>query len=1003
MTLRVRVVGTSTVALVLVAFLPTTTLAQGQTTATIVGLVKDATGGLLPGVTVEASSPALIEKIRTGVTNDEGQYRIVGLSPGVYTVIFTLPGFRTLRHDGIELSVGFTATVNGELTVGGVEETLTVSGQAPLVDTRTASRQTAFTRERMDELPTTQMFSSLAVLIPGVSVASVTGGPRQDVGGSMGERNPTLAYHGSVGTDMPQMVDGVKTNNAGANNGGANSVWSANAGIVQEVIIDTSAFSAETAESGVRANYIMKQGGNRFSGSFAGAFTNDRLQANNLDAAQQAVGLSPYVVKRIWDVNPAIGGPLRQDKLWFFYSYRYWGTDDGAPGTYFEKDPYDFVFERDVTRPVIKSTWVKAHNVRLTWQVTPNSKVTFYGDNLETCNCIRSAASNVAPEAANSRDTPLNNFFNATWSWTVSSRLLVEIGQAFKRDVWNQYNYAHFTSRIPDAKGARDGISVVDTGRGITYRALGPTTMNLSFLEPGKASLSYVTGSHNVRIGTQWNSMANIVENNKIWSDTGNQYVYSFVSGVPTSVTAYRDAIAHDRVKLALGIYGQDQWTIERLTLNLGLRFDYHSGFIPEQHVPAQVLVAARDYPEYHGLPIWKDVSPRLGVIYDVFGNGRTALKVSAGKFVEALGTAVSIGVNPTRAASSNATTRAWQDINGDFVPQESELGPSSNRNFGTDNVGVRYADGFTTGWGKRAWNWEFSVSGQHELIPGLSVDAGYFRRMRGNYRMTENVAVTPADFDPYCVTAPLDARLPRGGGYQVCGLFNITPAQFGRNDNVITLDKNVGGLTEMFDGIDVNVTARLRSGLMLQGGTSTGRIRDELCDVVSKYPNVTLPVTNAYAVGAVIPATGTYCNVTPPFRTDVKLLGTYRLPWWDLQTSATFQSIPGPEILAAWAAPAAVVQAGLGRAPSGNVRSVTVPLVPPGTMYGARLNQVDLRVAKDFKMTQGASVQGYVDVYNLLNGNTTLAQNNTFGPLWQNPTAFLGARQSKFGVLFKF
>jgi len=242
MSVRIGGVKMVAVAFVLVALLPAIASAQGQTFGSVAGVVKDTSGGVLPGVTVEASSPALIEKVRTGVTNDQGQYQIVGLSPGSYTVTFTLPGFRSVRREGIELSVGFTANVNVELEVGAVEESITVSGEAPLVDIRSTAKQTSYTREDMDTLPTTKMFSALAVLIPGVTVAGVVGGPPQDVGGSMGERNPSLAYHGSVGGDMPTMIEGLKTTNAGPTSGGGNSVWSANNGIVEEVVIDTSGF-----------------------------------------------------------------------------------------------------------------------------------------------------------------------------------------------------------------------------------------------------------------------------------------------------------------------------------------------------------------------------------------------------------------------------------------------------------------------------------------------------------------------------------------------------------------------------------------------------------------------------------------------------------------------------------------------------------------------------------------------------------------------------------------
>ena len=284
--------------------------------------------------------------------------------------------------------------------------------------------------------------------------------------------------------------------------------------------------------------------------------------------------------------------------------------------------------------------------------------------------------------------------------------------------------------------------------------------------------MSYVTGSHQLRVGSQWSTAS---FKHTAYSDT----LYTFVNGVPTQVTyAVQGDPQRTKQKLNLGIYAQEQWTVKRLTLNPGVRFDYVNVYIPVQHLRAGKYVGARDFPEFDNLPNWKDLSPRLGAAYDLFGTGKTALKWNWGWYLEGVSINISNTVNPVEASANAVTTRAWTDRNGDFVPQEDELGPSSNINFGTSNVGVRYADGITTGWGKRAWNWETSASIQQELRPGLSVEAGYYHRAFGNFRVTDNAAVTPADYDPFCVTAPLDSRLP--GGNQVCGLYNITPAKFG-------------------------------------------------------------------------------------------------------------------------------------------------------------------------------------------------------------------------------
>ena len=696
---RLRVLSVTVAALAWVGLLPTIAAAQAARAGAVAGVVRDTTGAVLPGVTVEAASPALIEKVRSGVTNELGQFQIINLSPGAYTVTFTLPGFRVLRREGIELTAGFTATVNADLSVGGVEETVTVSGQSPLVDIHSTKEQTTFTRDKIDAVPVTKTFMTMGVLIPGVTVGSANtqGSANQDVGGTMGEKNMTLSYHGSAASDMPQNLDGMQP---GRGTGQGN-LWLANTGMIEETVFDTSGFTAETATSGFRINFITKAGGNSFSGTFFGTYTNDNLQAVNLDAAQQARGVTQYGINKIWDVNPAVGGPLKKDKLWFYYSFRNWGTDDHQSGAFYQKDATSFLYQPDLTQRAISTSRTHANNLRLTYQASEKSKIGVYADTIYRCVCNREVGVTLAPEAAENTLTPNNLYIQGTWNWTITNRLLLEVGLSYRHETFTYIPYAYFTSEYPNNNAALDGIMVNDTGLGVQYRGLVTLNHNNdSQHAPGKASLSYVTGSHNLKIGAQFAPRNRFsVNNNDVISNIGATYSYTFVNQVPTSVTYYEPALAHDNVALSLGLYAQDQWTFHRLTVNPGLRFDAYHEYLPAQHLVATALLPARDYPELDNIPNWKDVSPRLGVSYDLFGTGKTALKFSVGRFIEDLSLSGALGsaVDPARSTSVNATTRAWTIPNyvvGDpipLIPPESQLGPSSNANFGTGNIPIHY------------------------------------------------------------------------------------------------------------------------------------------------------------------------------------------------------------------------------------------------------------------------------------------------------------------------
>ena len=1020
--------------------LPSAAYAQ----ATITGVVRDTSGAVLPGATVEAASPVLIEKVRSVISDANGQYRIVDLRTGTYSVTFTLPGFATVRREGIELSGTFVATVNADLRVGELQETVTVTGESPIVDVQSTKQQQILDRDALGAIPSSRNINGIQALIPGANMAGDDGG----INGSM--QGGTTYVHGGRPNDSRIYADGINMGWAGTGGGGGQMPQVASA---QEVVMTISGGLGEAETSGLIFNAIPREGSNRFSGQFNYSGSNDSLQGSNYTEALQQAGLrAPFKLLSVYDVSGMYGGRIVPDKLWFYGTYRQVGGERTVPGMFKNKNagnPNSWVVDFDRTQQAFNNSLERQATIRFTWQATPRNKFNFHwAEQYNDANYGDGGGAGVPPTTPEASSRVLyipSRQPHATWQSPITSKLLAEAG-------WGMYEARYRFGMRNDSSFNRAMIQRLEqTGEpgcaargdcvpgllsrmprapgqgGFTHSLIG----NLAAL---RASLTYVTGSHNMKFGYQGGfgnpsqTYQNFTQVVQVRTNLGvpNQLLQTISVGPDTKYT---------RNLIPINFFAQDQWTRDRLTLQGGIRFDSLFSNYPDQgiggpgwpYAPQELFFPAGSTPGYE----WKDISPRVGVAYDLFGNGKTALRFNVGKYLEAITASNNdLDMNPLIRTATNST-RGWTDTDQDFVPDcnlnnpadNGECRPLDNQNLGKPVFVRSFDPNYVGGWGNRANNWSMGFAVQQEIVSRVSATFAFNRTSWGNWYVVDNRSTNFEDYTPYSITAPLDPRLPNGGGYKIDGLYNLVPAKVGAVDELAQSYENFGEQTENWQGFDVSVVARLRSGLTVQGGTSTGRKLADGCGVRAKLPELgTGPIpgptgaatnssvtanVNALGGGAYSLSTNNpYCRIEEPYRTDFRGLATYTVPKVDVQLAATWVSIPGDSLRADFtltpAVQAAQVVPQIGRTLTGALNQVN--LIAPATLWGERRNNIDLRIAKILRYAGMRATVG-VDIYNLLNADTITNYNYGFVPggSWLIPTTIVPSRYARIGVVVDF
>lgn len=939
--------------------LPTAVRAQGV--GAIGGTVTDESGAVMPGVTLTLVSPGMIGSGQTTVSDGNGAYLFPRLVPGRYSVKAELEGFRASTQGNIDVNADKTSRADIKLVVGAMSETVTVSGLAPLLDTTSALKQTEMTRSTLDSLPTGADLWSIAQLVPSVQQTTL------DVGGRAGFDQGRAFVHGSLQTEMGYYFDGLDVTCAQESAACAfPDSFSA-----QEINYQAGEAPAENARGGVVMNLVTKTGTNKFSGSGAFIGANNAMEGNNVSdptlraqllsaVPAKALAANPNLVpgaslKRMFDSSATLGGPIAKDQLWFFGSLRYTQLYRYQVGSY-NADGTQLLDDNSLTNVMGKISWSPTHNSQFHNSYMFNRKNRPHQNGATRTQFSDTRATNV--------NDSRNQVGIHRWTQVVSSKTVLDIDGSW---------ILHHNDKAPQPDVQPGDISRFDSVTN-TITVASPTysTPTRGSRWQAQASVTYVAGDHDLKGGYQFNrSRRGTFFTGMLDGNSGMQAIYA--NGVPTSVKTFNVPNGSTYFNMDHTLYLQDKWRVTRkLTANIGVRFDHDFERINDGTSQlcqqATQFIAAGCFPAVSGAPNFNFVSPRLSAIYDLFGDGRTALKVVANRYIVS-----QIGqsdlLNPIKLAND---TRPWTvckagqtsgcDLNGDLVPQLNELGASTGFPLGVTNrldpnLKVPYTN-------------EVAAEVEQQLGSEMVLSVGYHYRARRNLIGLTNVAVPTSGYTPLTVTE-------KSSG-QTVTVYNQNPATKGKFD---TLYSNNSAFDDSYHGVDLSVQKRMSHHWMLLASLTFEKTDGDINTSNSDGGN-TGDLNNPNFQFR----RGPFANDIPFF---AKINGAYELPW-GFRTAANFQYYTGTPTLT-----------------TVNVNSQTVPLTqtsqvvvtePFGTHRLPNIKTLDFNIARTFR-SGGMKLEPRLDVFNVFNQNAITSETTQLGPSYGSALALLGSRLVKAGV----